>query len=211
MRNGTASSPGYEAWIVEMARLAQAHQATVFCVGLEYTHAQKFTDRWLKIIAAVRAVYFGKLTYGGNWGDYQEVKFWDALDYVGVLAYFPLTTAKNPTAAEIARGWEKRTTELARFSKRQGDKQLIFVEIGYNENARAAAEPWSFDVGGENAADVQQRCLDAALGLTGKYPWLAGMFLWKWFPDLPHHHEEDFRLQTPEVKALIAKHWRAVE
>ncbi len=47
----------YETWIVEMARLAEAHHAAVFCVGLEFTHAQKFADRWLKIIAAVRAVY----------------------------------------------------------------------------------------------------------------------------------------------------------
>ncbi|MGI8820699.1 MAG: glycoside hydrolase family 113 [Chthoniobacterales bacterium] len=198
----------YETWIVEMAQIAEAHHAPLFCVGLEYTHAQKFTDRWLKIIAAVRAVYFGKLTYGGNWGDYQEVKFWDALDYVGLLAYFPLTTVADPSAAEIARGWEKRAAELERFSKRQGGKQLIFVEIGYNQNTRAAAEPWSFATGGEHAAEVQERCLDAALGLTGTQSWLAGMFLWKWFPELPHHEEEDFRLQTPELKALIARHWR---
>ncbi len=32
----------YETWIVEMARLAEAHGAAMFCVGLEYTHAQKF-------------------------------------------------------------------------------------------------------------------------------------------------------------------------
>jgi hypothetical protein len=34
------------------------------------------------------------------------------------------------------------------------------------------------------------------------------MFLWKWFPEIPHHEEEDFRLQTPAIKALIAQHWR---
>jgi hypothetical protein len=34
------------------------------------------------------------------------------------------------------------------------------------------------------------------------------MFLWKWFPELPDDDVENFRLQTPEIKALIAKHWR---
>ena len=198
----------YETWIVEMARLAEAHGASVFCVGLEYTHAQKFEQCWRKIIAAVRAVYSGKITYGGNWTDYDAVKFWDAVDYIGVLAYFPLTKATNPSAEEIAAGWQKRCAELQRFSTAHGGKQILFVEVGYNENARAAAEPWSFDTGGENAADIQQRCLDAALTLGGKHRFLAGMFLWKWFPELPHHHEEDFRLQTPAIKALIAKHWR---
>ncbi len=98
--------------------------------------------------------------------------------------------------------------ELDQFSRRNGGKQFVFVEIGYNENAKAAAEPWSFATGGEHAREVQERCLDAALSLTGKTPFLAGMFLWKWFPDLPSHEEEDFKLQTPAIKALIARHWR---
>lgn len=197
----------YEVWIVEMARVAQAHDAAIFCVGLEFTHAQKFTERWVKIIAAVRAVYYGKLTYGANWNEYESVKFWDALDYIGVLAYFPLTKAINPSAADLAEGWRKRCTELDRFSNRNGGKQFIFVEIGYNQNAKAAAEPWSFDTGGEHAAEIQERCVDASLALTAKHAFLAGMFFWKWFPELPRHEEEDFGLQTPAIKALLAKHW----
>jgi hypothetical protein len=47
--------------------------------------AQKYEERWRKIIAAVRAVYHGKVTYGANWNEYAEVKFW-TLDYIGVLA-----------------------------------------------------------------------------------------------------------------------------
>jgi hypothetical protein len=35
------------------------------------------------------------------------------------------------------------------------------------------------------------------------------MFLWKWFPELPDEDVENFRIQTPEIKALLAKHWRA--
>lgn len=197
----------YETWIVEMARIAEAHHAAIFCVGLEYTHAQKFTERWLRIIAAVRQVYFGKLTYGANWNEYEDVKFWDALDYIGVLAYFPLTQGSDPSREQIAGGWEKRSGELARFSERNGGKQFLFVEIGYNENARAAAEPWSFARGGENATAIQERCIDSALALTGKHPFLAGMFFWKWFPELPMHEEEDFCLQTPAIKALFAKYW----
>ena len=198
----------YETWIVEMAKLAEAHGADVFCVGLEYTHAQKFEARWRRIIAAVRAVYRGKVTYGANWNEYAEVKFWDALDYIGVLAYFPLSTAANPTTAQLAAGWEKHAAKLARFSAEQGGKQFLFVEIGYNESARTAAEPWSFAMGGENAAAIQQRCIESALALTGKHPWLAGMYFWKWFPELPDDDVENFRIQTPAIKALIAKHWK---
>jgi hypothetical protein len=197
----------YETWIVQMATLAESEHAEVFCLGLELTHPQKYDDRWRKIIAAVRAVYYGKITYGANWNEYTDVKFWDALDYVGVLAYFPLTKTTDPGASEISVAWEKRCAELEKFSKQNG-KQFLFVEIGYNESARAAAEPWGFKTGGDHAAEVQQRCIEVALDLPARHPFLAGMFWWKWFPEIPHHHEENYRLQTPAIKALIAKHWK---
>ncbi|MEY2519446.1 MAG: hypothetical protein QOF24_1205 [Verrucomicrobiota bacterium] len=198
----------YETWIVQMAAVAESEHAEILCVGLEFTHAQKFEGRWRKIISAVRQVYHGKVTYGANWNEYAEVKFWDALDFLGVLAYFPLTKTVDPSAAEIAAAWEKRCAELGLFSKQNGDKQFLFVEIGYNESSRAAAEPWAFKTGGEHAAEIQARCVDAALSMSGRHPFLAGMYWWKWFPELAHHHEENYRLQTEPIKALIAKHWR---
>jgi hypothetical protein len=197
----------YETWIVKMAELAESEQAAVFCVGLEFSHAQKDEARWRKIIAAVRAVYRGKITYGANWNEYGEVKFWDALDYLGVLAYFPLTKSDKPSAPEIAAAWEKRCRELEKFSKQNG-KQFLFVEIGYNESSRTAAEPWGFKTGGEHAAEIQERCIDIALGLPAKHPFIAGMYWWKWFPDLPDSDQENYRLQTGPIKAVIAKHWK---
>jgi hypothetical protein len=47
-----------------------------------------------------------------------------------------------------------------------------------------------------------------ALDLPRHCSAIAGMYWWKWFPDLPSHEEENYRLQTPAIKALIAKHWR---
>jgi hypothetical protein len=195
----------YETWIVQMATLAESERAEIFCVGLEFSFAQKYEERWRKIIAAVRAVYHGRVTYGANWKEYADVKFWDAVDYLGVLAYFPLTKATNPSAAEISEAWEKRSAELEKFSKQHG-KQFLFVEIGYNQSSHAAAEPWGFKTGGDHADEIQMRCIDTALALSTK-PFLAGMFWWKWFPEIPHHHEENYRLQTAPIKALIAKHW----
>lgn len=199
----------YQEWIVSMARLAESEHAEVFCVGLEFSYAQKFTERWRRIIAAVRDVYHGKLTYGANWNEFKAVKFWDALDYIGVLAYFPLTKEANPGEQTLEAGWDRWLEQLAGVSAANRDKQLLFVEVGYNESARAAAEPWAFKTGGEHAAEVQRRCIEVALRLPEKLPCLAGMFWWKWFPELPHDEEENYCLQTPAIKALIAQHWRA--
>ena len=93
----------YEVWIVQMARIAEAHRASLFCVGLEFTEAQKFEARWRKIIAAVRQVYHGKVTYGGNWDSYQEVKFWDALDYIGLPGLFPADQEERSFNERVSR------------------------------------------------------------------------------------------------------------
>lgn len=66
--------PGSVAWfnqvyipfIVDMARLAQAHKLDSFAVGSEYDATVNSTQLWLRVIQSVRAVYTGKLTYIGN-------------------------------------------------------------------------------------------------------------------------------------------------
>jgi hypothetical protein len=198
----------YERWIVQMARLAEAHHADLFCIGLEYSHAQKFEKRWRQIIAAVREVYRGKITYGANWNEFQNVPFWDAVDYIGVLAYFPLSSSDNPDPEQLAKGWKKWMDQLGALSAQHG-KPVVFTEIGYNENERCAAEPWDFHRrGGPGAAEVQARCIEQALGLSKSYPFLAGMFFWKWFPDLPHPQTETFDLRNPALKQLLSRYWK---
>ena len=200
----------YQKWMVTMARIAEAHGAGVLCIGLEYTHAQMFEQRWRDIITAVRAVYGGKLTYGGNWDSYQQVGFYDALDYLGVLAYFPLTTKPDPSVRQITAGWERHLTGLRAFSKKLGDKPVLFVEIGYNESARAASDPWNFQKGGPHAVEVQSHCMEAALHLLETEHargLLAGMFWWKWFPPVPSQEEENFDMREPAPRKIIASFW----
>ena len=158
----------YETWIVQMAALAEEEKAEIFCVGLEFSYAQKYEERWRKIIAAVRAVYRGKVTYGANWNEYAEVKFWDALDYMGVLAYFPLTKNENPSAAGNSGGLGEALRRAGEIfeAKRQ---TISLCRDRLQHSSRAAAEPWGFKTGGEHAAEIQQRCIDAALRLPAKH------------------------------------------
>jgi hypothetical protein len=198
----------YKTWIVGLARVAQERGVELFCVGLEYGPSQKYVRRWREIIAAVREVYRGRITYGANWDEIENVPFWDALDEIGVLAYFPLTRAENPTDQEIAKGWEPWIERLGKLSKRYG-KPVLFTEIGYNRSERCASQPWDFHHrGGPQAEEVQARCIERALTLGAAHPFLSGMFFWKWFPDSISAQPETFDLRTPRLKALFARHWR---
>ena len=60
--------------------MAEEEKVDIFCIG---TELEKFIEHrpayWRELIAEVRKVYKGKLTYAANWDEYKRVPFWDAL------------------------------------------------------------------------------------------------------------------------------------
>jgi hypothetical protein len=199
----------YSAWIISMAKIAEKYQADIFCIGLEYKHSLSFESEWRRIIREVRKVYSGKLTYAANWDIYQEVKFWDALDYVGIQAYFPLVENDNPTDSQLREAWDRIFNQIHAFSSNKGLK-TIFTEVGYNTSIEAAKIPWSsIKSKDENALEMQERCLRIALEASQDKEFLSGLFLWKWFAETrPYEEHENFNLQRPAVKELIKKTWQ---
>ena len=137
---------------------------------MEFTFAQKFDARWRQIIAAIRQVYHGKLTYGGNWDSFNEVTFWDALDYIGVLAYFPLTKTPNPSSAEIAAAWDRKCAELVDYSKAHGGQKNSFRRDRLQHQCARRRRAVGFQMGGDNAEAIQQRCIEVALDLPRRCP-----------------------------------------
>ena len=81
-------------------------------------------QEWRRIIARVRAIYRGPVTYGANFDEVFDVKFWDALDWIGVSAYFPLVDDASPDRESPARAWQRdptrsrRRTRPARYRRR---------------------------------------------------------------------------------------------
>ena len=82
--------------------------------------------------------------------------------------------------------------------------------MGYNNSKYAGKEPWSSHASGsDDAIKTQQRCLNIALEKTKSKKFIAGVFLWKWFPEIKKFRwGENFNLQTPENKLIIAKAWK---
>jgi hypothetical protein len=195
---------GYERWIVALARACR--DADAFVVGTELRHTLDQEARWRRLIAAVREQTGAPLTYAANWDVYESVGFWDALDAIGIQAYFPLTGAPDPDAAELARAWETRMREVRRVADRQR-LPVVFTELGYGRSLEAAARPWGYDDHGAVAAPLQRRCLRAALEAVEREPSVVGAFLWKWFPN-PHPVGRNFQLATPEMRRTIAGVWR---
>ena len=64
------------------------------------TGTAKREENWRSIIEAVRAIFTkpDSLTYAANWGEEERaIRWWDALDYIGIDAYYPLTKESHPS------------------------------------------------------------------------------------------------------------------
>jgi len=96
---------GYREYILRFAHVADSMDVEMFSVGTEVDLvALARPDYWRSLIEEVRAIYGGRLTYAANWDKYARIEFWDALDLVGVDAYFPLADDATPEVEPPA--WE---------------------------------------------------------------------------------------------------------
>ena len=197
----------YGEWVSSLARLAR--EADAFAVGTELDRTVMREEEWRRVIARVRAAFPGPLTYAANWSDYERVPFWGALDAIGIQAYFPLLRRGEadgalPSQRQLDEAWTALMDRLREYGRRH-DRTIVFTELGYNRSAEAPYEPWDYRVGGEGAAQLQVRCMRAALAAIEREPAVVGAFLWKWFPGsaLPR----DFAMSTPAMRRVIREFW----
>jgi hypothetical protein len=192
-RSPSAWFRSYRRFIRHYARLAQRLGVDMLSVGLEYrsldgpSHARS----WRRVIRTVRARFNGRLTYGANGADaWTRVRFWGALDVIGVDAYFPLSDRGTPSAAQIARRWGRFTDRFGvthrylgqmRSLARAHRKPIVLTELGYPSSVRAAAKPWS--TGGRYSGAAQRRALDGAFRALSRQRWFAGLYIWEWNVD----------------------------
>ena len=189
----------YEAMMVHYARMAQAEGAALFVVGTELvdlTELQHETH-WRALIAAVRAVYDGPLTYAANYGEELRVPFWDALDYIGVDMYAPLMTVADPSVNQVVAAWldpprhdftdhlyggRPLVTAMADLSARHG-RPILFTEIGYRsiDGAGTGEAMTQDDSGPTDPAEQAVFYEGFARAMTAAgADWLAGVLFWDW-------------------------------
>lgn len=185
----------YNRWIVHYAMMAEIHHWDVLCIGTEMVKTTLLREQdWRRLIRQVRGVYSGKLVYAANWGEeFEKNKLWDALDYIGLNCYYPLSDRDEPSNRELERNFGKLLDRIGMVCGRY-QKKLIFTEIGFP----SVEAPWKKpheDWGDLNFDAVgQHRCYDVVLrALQGK-AWCQGILWWKCHsaPNTPHRRATDF-------------------
>jgi len=201
----------YQAFILHYADLASAQGADQFCIGTELQGTSGRATDWRKIVAEVRAHYSGPLVYAANHsGEEIGISWWDAVDIIGVDAYYALASKSNPTAPELEAAWRPHVAALAQLAA-TWQKPIILTEIGYRSLDGAASHPWDWQIEGQIDLKEQADAYKAAFESVYNQPWFSGIFWWSWNPD-PWEGGADDDGYTPHDKPAedVLRSWFGV-
>ena len=171
----------YSAYILHFAAVAEDINAELFCIGTEFRNfVLKRPAFWTQLISDVRKVYTGNLTYAANWDSYQQVPFWDKMEFIGVDAYFPLSAGKTPEVNTLKTSWDPIKAELKKFSVKN-NKNILFTEYGYASRDFSTEKPWDSWRGKPVNLQAQANAYQAIFETFWSEEWFSGGFLWKWY------------------------------
>ncbi|MEW5758272.1 MAG: hypothetical protein AB1755_02205 [Candidatus Omnitrophota bacterium] len=184
-----ATQEEWDAWFVSYkeimlhyAQLAQDNDVEMICIGTELTRAAvDHSEKWVEMIREIRSIYTkGYLTYAANWyEEFNAIKFWGELDYVGIDAYFPLTASQDPSLEQLISDWQPWVKQVEEFAAKI-NKPIIFPEVGYKSVVQTADSPWEHISNQDINLDLQARCYEALLEVFWDKPWFYGAYWWYW-------------------------------
>jgi hypothetical protein len=204
----------YRKHMVHYAMLAELLEIDLYCIGTELKSSIKAQPhKWNELITEIKTVYSGKLTYAMNWDDdFDDIKFWEQMDYIGIQAYYPLTKQRNPLLSDIMKGWERHIKKLEKASIKY-KKPILFTEIGYRSDEIATIEPWVWDSAVTDTTNIksnkiQNLAYEALFQKVWNEDWFAGMYFWQWHIDSNEERSrinKDFSPRYKSAENTLAK------
>ena len=160
----------YKPFIAHYAEFAARVHADSLCIGTELRGLTPYEDEWRGIIAHVRSLYKGPIVYAANHGEeFETIRFWDALDYIGIDNYYPLDDQYS--AATL--------TGKIDAVHRQFHKPVLFTEAGFAAHQNSHREPWEDESDKPLDLAEQARSYEALLSAVYTKPWFRGVYWWK--------------------------------
>jgi hypothetical protein len=188
----------YSTFINFFAEFAEQNDVELFSVGCELKATTVEKGLWEQVIAGVRERYSGPIVYAADWTNYQNIEWWDSVNYVGIDAYFWLSFKNDPTLQELKNSWTNYADEIEAWIV-SANKPVIFTEIGYRSGDGTSTAPsnyWS-----DMPVDLQEQedCYEAAFQALWNREWFHGFYWWTWIRD-PEKGGPDDSSHTPQNK-----------
>jgi hypothetical protein len=197
----------YTDYMLHYAAICEDLGVEILSLGCELEsmthHAPEADRRWRELIADVRAVYSGELTYSCSfhgtpsqtWSSPNNITFWDALDYIGFEIYRGLTWKRSPTVAELKAGVHDIFDRFVKPLAEEFGIPVIVPEINYYSydgvNTTPIDPPGSRVVDHQEQADCYDAVLEAVEEILTTDDYLEGLFWWAGYLVDPADDEMD--------------------
>jgi len=177
-----------------IARVCAAGGAARLAIGSELVSFEHDVEGWRRLAQRVRALYRGRLIYSANWDRFPAIRFWDAVDEIGVSAYFTLAPrGQSPTVRALELAWLPIIDQLAATAAATR-RPVVFTEVGYPTVEGAAFWPWNDHLGKTTCAagegcegaldpETQRRLWTGFVNVfadRARTSFLSGAYAWLW-------------------------------
>jgi len=190
-------------------QVAQQEGVEMISLGNDLICSSNREREWRQLISSVRSIYKGLITYSANWGGEETDKqWWDAVDFIGIDAYYPLIPYNpSPSIEDLVQEWDDVINKGV-YQMRVGlknltsawNKSIIFTEIGYCSGQCPVGEKINLEFQTNHYAAVFE-----AFQYEG---WFAGIFWWNWLSDPAYGGEFNY-CYTPQYKPAekLVRQW----
>ena len=149
------------------AKISQEMGCDIHFAGCELVMSEHREAEWRKVIAEVRSVYDGLVSY--NTDKYQEhnVSWWDCVDVISSSGYYPIDD------------WENQLNRIQAVVNKY-NKPFLFAEAGCMSVAGSNLVPNDWGMQGAVDAEGQAQWYDTMIQACQKRDWITGMAFWSW-------------------------------
>lgn len=157
----------YTAFQQHYAAIAEHTGCSMFITGCEMVQSERREEEWRKLIADVRELYSGPVSYNTDKYQEQNVKWWDAVDVISSSGYYPIND------------WENQLDRIEEVVKKF-DRPFFFAECGCMSTKGSYNVPNNWEVKGERDLRGQADWYAAMFRAAKKRSWVGGFVLWDW-------------------------------
>lgn len=190
----------YNEFIKQAAELAEQGDVDIFCIGCEMGNWQVLSQEVRTLIKELREIYSGKLTYAANHDSFWYIDWWDAVDIIGLDAYFPFTLSYDPSLQDMIDVWNGFYDDLNKF-QRTWNRSILFIELGCQNRDGCNIAP------NDNKFRLEQDEQEFKMFYQSLFesriwnaPWFKGTYWWMW--DCRIIDEETDNSFTPQLSVI---------
>lgn len=190
----------YNEYIMHYAKIASRNGVDIFIIGSELISTENQPDMWDQLIAKIRQVYHGKISYSSNWDHYEKVPLWGKMDLVCMTTYHKLSDSENPPQDELNQAWKPIKKDILAWQRKIG-KPILFTEVGWPSQDGCSIEPWNYyrkDEATKTGIEEQARCYKSFIaawdGEIKKSDQVIGVLWWEWiwYDDNPKDKTQEY-------------------